>query len=217
MSVPPFLRCGVLEDLGIDHGLGTRRSVEVDIPDLALVTQVHGSTLLRAPLLDPNARGDALWTDEPGLAVGIRTADCVPILLVDSARRAVAAVHAGWRGSAARVSELGVLELARARQLAPAELIAVVGPHVGPCCYEVDGPVRRAVAEDAVFSPSPKGKGHYMLDLFALNRLQLLRAGLRPERILRVGGCSFCDSTYASYRRDGSGARMVHFVRMPFP
>ena len=57
-----------------------------------------------------------------------------------------------------------------------------------------------------------------MLDLYALNRLQLLRAGLRPEHILRVGGCSACDSTlYASYRRDGSGARMVHFVRMSLP
>ncbi len=218
MTIPAFYRCGVLEELEVDHGFGTRRSEEVEVPDLALMTQVHGNTVLRVPPLDPNVRADALWTDQPGLAVGIRTADCVPVLLVDSGRRAVAAIHAGWRGSAARVCELAVLELARSIEQDPAEIIAAVGPHVGPCCYEVDRPVREAVAEDTGFSLSTRGKDYYMLDLFALNRLQLLRAGLRPERILRVGGCSSCDSTLcASYRRDGSGARMVHFVRMPFP
>ena len=218
MTIPDFLRCDVLEDLGIEHGFGTRRSEAAEVPDLALVTQVHGNNVLHVPPLDPNAQADALWTDEPGLAVGIRTADCVPVLLVDSGRRAVAAVHAGWRGSAARVCERGVLELARAIQRDPAGIIAAIGPHVGPCCYEVDRPVREAVAEDSVFSPSARGQGHFMLDLFALNRLQLLRAGLRPEHILRVGGCSSCDSTlYASYRRDGSSARMLHFVRMSFP
>ena len=218
MTIPAFLRCDVLDELGIEHGFGTRRSEAAEIPDLALVTQVHGNTVLRVPPLDPNARADALWTDKPGLAVGIRTADCVPVLLADSGRRAVAAVHAGWRGSAARVCERSVLELANAIQRDPGEIIAAIGPHVGPCCYEVDRPVHEAVAEDSVFSASASGPGHFMLDLYALNRLQLLRAGLRPEHILRVGGCSACDSTlYASYRRDGSGARMVHFVRMSLP
>ena len=102
-------------------------------------------------------------------------------------------------------------------QLAPDELIAVIGPHVGPCCYEVDEPVREAVGEGSALSPSTRA-GRYMLDLFALNRLQLLRAGLRADRILRVGGCTCCDATlYASYRRDASSARMLHFVRMPLP
>lgn len=218
MTVPAFLRCDVLEDLGIEHGFGTRRSQATEVPGLVLVTQVHGNTVLRVPPLDPKAEADALWTDEPGLAIGIRTADCVPVLLADSGRRAVAVVHAGWRGSAAKVCERGVFELARAIQGEPAGIIAAIGPHIGPCCYEVDPPVRRAVAEDAVFSPSARGPEHFMLDLFALNRLQLLRAGLQPQNIQRVGGCSSCDSTlYASYRRDGSGERMVHFVRMSFP
>jgi hypothetical protein len=218
VTIPPFLHCDLLEDLGIEHGFGTRRSEEVEVPELVLAKQVHGSVMLRVPPVDPDARADALWTQEPGLAVGIRTADCVPVLLVDPMRRAVAAIHAGWRGSAARISELGVAELACSIKRNPAVLMAVIGPHVGSCCYEVDGPVRAAIPDAAVFSPSPRGGDHYMLDLFALNRLQLLRAGLRAERILRVGGCTSCESTlYASHRRDGSGARMVHFVRMPLP
>jgi YfiH family protein len=217
MSIPAFLRSAVLDRLGIEHGFGTRRSEGIEVPGLALATQVHGSIMLRVPPVDPSAEADALWTREPGLAVGVRTADCVPVLLVDVSRRAVAAIHAGWRGSAARICELGAAELACSIDVDPAELIAVIGPHVGPCCYEVDRPVHEAIHEDAAFSPSVR-EGHHMLDLFALSRLQLLRAGLRPERILRAGGCTCCDSRlYASYRRDGSGQRMAHFVRMPAP
>lgn len=218
MSTPGFLRSTLLDDLGVEHGFGTRGSCELEIPELALVTQVHGKAMLRVPPLDGDARADALWTQEPGVAVGVRTADCVPVLIVDTTRCGVAAIHAGWRGSAAGICELGVAELACSIERDPASLVAAIGPHIGPCCYEVDGPVRRAIREDSVFRSAPEGGDHYRLDLFALNQLQLLRAGLRPEHIQRVGGCTACDpQLYASYRRDGSSARMVHFVRMPFP
>ena len=76
--------------------------------------------------------------------------------------------------------------------------------------------MRLCIADAEVFSAGRTD--HYMLDLFALNRLQLLRAGVPPDRILRVGGCTSCDpALYASYRRDGAGDRMLHFIRMPFP
>ena len=218
MTTPGFLRSTLLDGLGIEHGFGTRDSTDVEIPDLALVTQVHGNAMLRVPPLDADARADALWTQEPDLAVGVRTADCVPVLIADPGRAGVAAIHAGWRGSAARICELAVAELARWIERDPASLVAAIGPHIGPCCYEVDGPVREAIREDSVFRPSVKKGDHCMLDLFALNLLQLLRAGLVPERIQRVGGCTACDpERFVSYRRDGSGARMLHFVRMPFP
>jgi YfiH family protein len=217
MSLPPFLQSEQLLDMGIDHGLGTRRSCLADVPGLIQVTQVHGSRMVEVPPPESDMRADALWTREPGVAVGVRTADCVPVLIVDSTRRAVAAIHAGWRGSAARISELGAKGLARTIQVAPEQLIAVIGPHIGPCCYEVDAPVRAAIEVEDVFTPSTR-EGHYRLNLYCLNRLQLLRAGLRPDRILRVGGCTSCDeTTYASYRRDGSEGRMMSFVRMPVP
>jgi YfiH family protein len=217
MSLPPFLRSEALLELGIEHGLGTRRSEQEPVPDLVRVTQVHGNRMVRVPPFAAETRADALWTQEPGVAVGVQTADCVPILLVDASRRAVAAVHAGWRGSAAKISKLVAKRLADAIRTDPAQLIAVIGPHIGPCCYEVDEPVRAAIGVDEVFSASQR-QGHYLLDLLSLNRLQLLKAGLREDRILRVGGCTFCsDTTYASHRRDGSGERMVHFVRMPLP
>jgi YfiH family protein len=163
----------------------------------------------------PGAEADALWTDAPGEAVGVQTADCVPILLVQRERRAVAAVHAGWRGTAARVAELSVAGLCHALGCSAAELVAAVGPHIGPCCYEVDEPVRRAIDQPAAFAPAVR-PGHYMLDLMRCTREQLERAGLAPGAIRRVGGCTACDpARYPSFRRDRSGARMLHYVRMP--
>ncbi|MFQ5514174.1 MAG: polyphenol oxidase family protein [Myxococcota bacterium] len=215
MSLPAFLRCPELEELGVDHGLGTRASARVEIPGLVRARQVHGTAILRAPLARPESRGDALWTREPGVAVGIHTADCVPILLADRRRRGVAAVHAGWRGSAAGLATLAVQRLCRELGAPPTELLAVIGPHIGVCCYEVDRSVRAVIRHGRAFRPGRR-PGHHQLDLLLLNRHQLLAAGLLPERVLRVGGCTCCEAErYASYRRDGTGGRMLHYIRMP--
>ncbi len=217
MSPAAFLRCATLSELGIDHGLGTRASCGVEIPELACAKQVHGSRMIRVPPSGPSHRADALWTRTAGAAVGVQTADCVPILLVDGEGQGVAAIHAGWRGSAARIASLAVSRFALAISAPPDRLIAVIGPHIGPCCYEVDDPVHLAINVPEVFAASPR-LGRYQLDLYALNRLQLIQSGVRAERILRVGGCTCCDAeTYASYRRDGTAGRMLHYVRMPLP
>jgi YfiH family protein len=215
VSVAPFLYSEKLARAGVDHGLGTRASAGAVPPGVLMVRQVHGNRTLRVPPLTPDAAADALLSLEPGTGVAVRTADCVPILLFEPGRRAVAAVHAGWRGSAARISEIAVREIALASGGRVADLIAVVGPHIGPCCYEVDEPVREAISEGSVFAPSRR-PGHYQLDLYALNRLQLVRAGVRPEQIERVGDCTACQvERFASYRRDGSPGRMVHYIRVP--
>jgi YfiH family protein len=215
VSAPVFMHCAALSEMGVEHGLGTRASSQVLVPGLTLAAQVHGTRLLRAPLKHPGEQADALYTTEPDLAVGVRTADCVPILLADPDARAVAAIHAGWRGSAARIAERTLAGLERELGVEPEAWIAVVGPHIGPCCYEVDEPVREAVAEPCVFAPSDR-PGHYDLDLFELNRLQLLRGGVAAERIHRVGGCTSCHpALYQSYRREGTAGRMLHYVRMP--
>lgn len=213
MSNEPFERARSFEELGIEHGFGMLGSNEAAPADVSLARQVHGVTLVRAPFrgkLRPEA--DAVWSAAPGVAVAVVTADCVPILLADRRGRFACAIHAGWRGSAARIAKLTVQAITRATDTRPGDLVAAIGPHIGPCCYEVDEPVMAAIPERSVFRPVRAG--HAMLDLFALNRLQLVGAGIPALAIERVGGCTSCDSTrYASYRRDKASSRLLHFVR----
>jgi YfiH family protein len=215
LSDPHFHLCDALLERGVEHGLGKRDSEQARVHALVLARQVHGTRLLRVPSGDPDACADAVYTCQPGVAVGVRTADCVPILLVDAELRGVAAVHAGWRGSAAGIAASAAHGFAEALGTATGSLLAVVGPHIGPCCYEVDDPVRDTVADKSAFSAGVRA-GHYMLDLFALTRAQLVSAGVDPERVQRVGACTACHpELYASYRRDRNSGRMVHYVRMP--
>jgi YfiH family protein len=213
LSAPEFLRARILDELAIEHGFGTLATFEATPRDVAFARQVHGTTLLRVPAHAGEREADALWTDRPGQAVGVYTADCVPILIAHESGRFVAAVHAGWRGSAARIAARSVRALVSATGCRPAELRAAIGPHIGPCCYEIDAPILRAIPERSVFRPA-KRPDHAMLDLFALNRLQLVGSGVAARGIERVGGCTFCDpERYASYRRERSSARMLHFAR----
>jgi len=208
-----FERCPALSELGIEHGFGEIDSDRAQVASLSLARQVHGTALVEAPVLE-EVEADALYTAEPGAAVGVRTADCVPLLIADGGLRGVAAVHAGWRGSAARMAETAVAGLCSALHVMPDALVVAIGPHIGPCCYEVDEPVRQAVRDDRVLAPGRPG--HYQLDLFELNRRQLVRSGVSGDRIQRVGECTHCHpDRYASYRRDGSGRRMLHWIRMP--
>jgi polyphenol oxidase len=213
MSHEVFLQCPELVARGVEHGFGTRLSESAPLAELATVRQVHGTDVLRAPLGDREACADALWTSQAGLAVAVHTADCVPILLIDQGSRGVAAVHAGWRGSAARIAEHAVRVFGSAIGAAPRDLAAAVGPHIGPCCYEVDAPVILAVDDPGVFRDAVR-PGHAYLDLRELNRRQLVRAGLSEESIWFVDGCTSCDRRFHSYRREPGAGRMLHYVRM---
>jgi len=182
---------------------------------LHLLSQVHGREVRRAPW-DGRPEADAAFTREPGVLLGIETADCLPVLLADPVRRAAAAAHAGWRGSA-----LGVT-LAAARALLAdgsraGDLVAALGPAIGPCCYEVGDELRGhfGPGEQDLFRPGPNGRPR--LDLRELNRRQLLAAGLRPERIASLADCTCCRADlYHSFRRDGSAAgRMISWLGWP--
>jgi len=179
---------------------------------LLLLKQVHGCIVWPAPW-EGLPEGDAGLVERPGLIVAVETADCLPILLVDPQRRAAAAVHAGWRGTAAGIAERAVEALV-ARGSRRGELIAALGPGIGACCYEVGQELRSAFAEDAaaVFQPGPRGKSH--LDVRLANVRQLGRAGLAAERIYHVAECTSCHpALYYSFRRDGLDAgRMLNFV-----
>lgn len=164
--------------------------------------------------------GDGLSTDEAGLALGIRTADCAPILLADRRRGAVAALHAGWRGTAAGIVARALEHLAAEYGSEPADLDAVIGPAVGGCCYEVGEDVRAALeagplARLAEILPGPEGR--FRIDLARLNAAALAAAGVRPARIQILAACTRCaNDRLHSYRAEGAGVgRNWSFIATP--
>ena len=212
---------------GLVHGFGQRGGPEPETREetrvrvgaalegagrLLLTRQVHGATIATAPW-EGTPEADAAVATDPGLLVGVATADCLPVLLVDPSRRAVASVHAGWRGTASRIVARAVEALVAVGSR-PADLVAAVGPGIGACCYEVGEELRGAFGPgaDAFFRPGPRGRLH--LDVRAANVRQLEDAGVGPERIHHVEDCTSCrEDLYYSYRRDGPGTgRMISFV-----
>jgi len=177
------------------HGFGTRHA---DIPglfaNLATLKQIHSSTCLPADgRAGPIGEGDALLENTPGAVVAVRTADCIPILLVDERVRAVAAVHAGWRGTAAGIARRAVDAMRERFGTDAADLHAAIGPGIGECCFEV-GPEVAAEFGRA---------GRVHLDLAAENCRQLEEAGVTPERIYASKLCTQCLSDdFHSFRRD---------------
>ena len=184
----------------LEHGFGTRL---FDPPEpLATLHQIHSDIAVYADRPGCLADGDALLSDSPGRFVGVKTADCLPILLVDERHRAVAAVHAGWRGTVSGVA-LSTLKAMAARWGTQAsDLHAAIGPGIGPCCFEV-GP------EVAIQFGEPFQRTR--IDLEKANRRQLVEAGLAPDRIYTLGLCTFCrGDQFHSFRRDREQAgRMI--------
>jgi YfiH family protein len=213
---------------GLVHGFEQRGPVDLNEPGeesrarvaraledagrLLFLRQVHGAAVVEAPW-DEAPLADAAVAVAPGLLLGIQTADCLPILLVDPKRSFVAAAHAGWRGTAKGVAARAVESLV-ARGSRPEDLVAAIGPCVGPCCYEVGDEVREALGPSGAgfFRPGPNGRPH--LDLRAANAQKLLDAGLRREALHHTADCTRCrPELYHSFRRDGRRCgRMISFV-----
>jgi len=214
------LRHPLLAERGVVHGFGLR---DVPVPPgVLLPRQVHGARVVAAEACraEPAPEADAVTSREPGVAVGVVTADCVPILLAAETGAAVAAVHAGWRGLVAGVVPQSVDALRRsARVSGGARIVAAIGPHIGPCCYEVDAPVLEpltgvfgAALERARRAGRP---GHAHVDLGALAAEALVRSGLHVDDIGRLPECcTRCDAVrFHSFRRDGPRAgRLMHHV-----
>lgn len=212
-----FLTDSLLLEWEVEHGFGLRGSSEPE--RLARPRQVHGIAVARADALGEvqPSEADAVWTDAPGRAVGVVTADCVPILMGVRGGARVAAVHAGWKGLAHGVIAAGLSAL---RGSANEAVRVAIGPHVGPCCYEVDapvlGPLRQRFGADLEVALVPTGPDHARVDLGALALRALESAGLPPHAIGTAAvDCTRCDADrFHSYRRDGARAgRLLHFVR----
>ena len=187
---------------------------------LVTVTQVHGETIVRVE--EANYKGlrsveaDAMITRERGLAVGVETADCVPVLLIDPVTPAVGAVHAGWRSTVKKIVQKAVVKMQTEFGTNPARLLAAIGPAIGPECYEVDDPVMGPVREAFSFweqVASARGNGRWSLDLAKLNRMELLQAGLAPNNVYSFGLCTSCmPDLFYSFRREGRTGRMLSVV-----
>lgn len=204
--------------------------------DLSLVTvrQVHGAVswpvrqgdgAVEGRLQTAEGRavleGDGLMTAVPGVLLGIQTADCVPVLVADVRRRVAAAFHAGWRGTVARVVERGIAVMGAEYGSQAEDLVAAVGPSIGPCCYAVGDEVRGEF--EAAFGYAEElfreAAGEMRLDLWEANRRQLLEAGVGEERIVAVGECTACAvdgggrRRYFSHRAEkGFTGRMLSVV-----
>ena len=198
---------------------------------LSLVTlkQVHSDAIQIFHAATDSARvGDASATARTGLLLAIQTADCVPILLVDPRKRAVAAIHAGWRGTLARITQKAVGAMQREFSSRPSDLLAAIGPSIGPCCYEVGAELvtqfTSQFADAAEYFDEPRTgdepnplqwlnmrpPGHQPppkavhLDLRKANRSQLLAAGLRAGNIFVTEFCTGCRrDIFFSYRKEG--------------
>jgi len=206
-------RCGAFQAcLWQQHGFGTR----LGNPDAQVtLRQIHSAVVWNAhPLEDREREGDALVTDDARRSIGVRTADCVPILLLDSKRRAVAAIHAGWRGSLAQIVTRALERMAQDFATDPASVWAAFGPCIRECCYEVGNEV---AAQFAPLFPEFRGlsaDGKSRLNLPEANRRHLIRAGVSPSLIFDCGLCTACLPEYFfSYRREPKNpARMVSAI-----
>ena len=149
---------------------------------------------------------DALTTAAPRILVGVKTADCVPILLADSTTGACAAVHAGWRGTVSQIVARTLESMSAEYGTRAGDVVAAIGPAAGGCCYEVGGEVIEAFRAnftdaDALFKQTRDG--HALVDLQRANREQLIAAGLTPDQIQTAPLCTMCRTDlFFSYRRE---------------
>jgi YfiH family protein len=212
---------------------------------LVTLKQIHSNLVILASAADASRerplKADGLMTDEPGLLVGIQTADCIPVLVADRKRRAVAAFHAGWRGTVKRIVESGIGRMKLQFGSRPEDLIAAIGPGIGPCCFAVGEEVfsefesQFAYASELfceVYDSDPIRKKYPMLfltqrapghspigpslhlNLVEANRRQLLSAGLKPSSIHVIGGCTSCQQElFFSHRASqGRAGRMLSVI-----
>jgi polyphenol oxidase len=205
-------------------------AMHVEAHRIMRVKQVHGRQVrvLRrgdSTSADANVRpeADAQVSNDPDLVLAVQVADCVPLLMADPVRGVAAAVHAGWRGTAADVAGGTVDCMAREFGTDPSDVVAAIGPSIGLCCYQVGDELldafRTSHGEARTVSWFRRDAGRLLLDLWAANRDQLVARGLAADRIFTAGLCTQTNAAVLdSYRVDGSRAgRMAGLIRAPRP
>jgi YfiH family protein len=235
-----FLQIGLWQEKEkIAHGFGTRaqgrgkasrldwrgqliREGKYAFPLLSL-RQVHGDRIVIYDG-DPHGiekiwqeEGDALITQAPDLALGVFTADCLPIFLYDPLQQAIGIVHVGWRGTAKGLAKMVVEKMETAFLSQSTNILAALGPCIGPCCYEVDSPVKKAFEEGDLPWENisyPHGNGKWLLDLYQASSFLLEAAGVSKENMHFLRICTSCrQDLFYSYRNaDKKGGRQLNFI-----
>lgn len=164
------------------------------------LSQTHGTLLAY----------DAILTDLPHQILGIQTADCIPLLIMDQRKKVIGAVHAGRQGTALEITRKVLRRMKEEWRCSERDLHVTLGPSIGPCCYEIDEKV--FLKEWEPFSIRKK-EGKWMVDLAALNIAQLKLEGITEEQIYQVDLCTRCNSDlFFSYRREGRTGRQLSFI-----
>jgi YfiH family protein len=184
--------------------------VGFDASALYQVSQVHGANVVVAegdPALFSRTEADAIVATRANVAVGVRVADCVPIMVGDRKSGRVAAIHAGWRGVVANVIGAALERLGAHRE----GLVAAIGPCIGPCCFEVGADVAKQIANAA---PGANVVAREYEDKALIDLRAAVRAQLAGARVSDIEGCTRCDAArFFSYRRDGAdGGRHVAVI-----
>lgn len=183
-----------------------------EFPFIAALKQIHSTrvVVLKNSMSSgelTETEGDALVTNQPQTLIVVRTADCVPVLLVEKATGVVGAIHAGWRGAVAGIVSETIRACVEAFGAKPEQMHMAIGPSIGPCCFEVDEPVidplrTRYPAWPDVLRHTSEGKG--VLDLKQLIYHQIRDSGIPEGRIGRLDHCTHCRADlFYSYRREG--------------
>ena len=209
-------RADILEQFRwLEHGFGTRHSrAWPPSENLAIVRQIHSNRVILADRAGDLGQADALISNTPGLSLAVRTADCLPILIADPENRAIAAVHAGWRGTVQQI--LGETIRAMSDQFGSRskDLLIAIGPAIGACCYEVGPEVGEQFS--GMFPERQDLKSRARIDLAEATIRQLRRNGGSAGQIDASGLCTRClGDWFHSYRRDGDAAgRMLSAIRI---
>ena len=183
----------------------------LDGMSLVTLEQTHSNNLVveRGAAAIERPKADGALTNAPGRLLGIRTADCFAVLLADFETSVVAAVHAGWRGTAGKITLRAVDKMVDEFGARPERIEALIGPGIASCCFEVGAETASRFDARFIRGPSP-----LHVDLEGANRAQLRDGGLRPNNIHGIGRCSRCEGpSFFSYRREGESAgRMLAFI-----
>jgi hypothetical protein len=196
---------------------------EIPMENFLVLNQVHGDRIF---VIKPHGEYfhsreqlnyDAIVTNRPNIAICIKTADCVPVFIADPVKKVIAAVHAGWRGSALAITGK-VVRLMKSQYGSEArDLLAAIGPSIGACCYEVDAAAADAFqshGQSESFLRPGRTKNRWMLDLAEVNRTQLLAEGVNDAYIEKAGLCTKCrPDVFFSHRGSGGvTGRQINFM-----
>jgi len=219
-SPPPFESLNLGKDSGDSEDHVSRNkslaasSFGFDPHQLILLHQVHrdGILVLREPddHLPAGLEYDAVITHSPNRFLGIKTADCLPILIIDKAKKVVAAVHAGRQGTAYQITRKVLKRMKTEFGCLPGDLWVAVGPSIGLCCYEID---EKVFLEEWKSLSTSKGAGKWMVDLPRINMAQMKMEGIREDQIFWINLCTRCHpDLFFSYRGEGQTGRQLSFI-----